>query len=697
MSDAALLELADRAGVAARWQDYRGQQREVAPHNLRRVLAALELPCETPQQTADSLARLRAEDAQPRLPPLLTARIDQGATGPAADLVPGRLLRLRLESGGLLDLMPVDAGDGRATLPPVAQPGYHRLELADRELTLAVAPGRCLGVDDLAPGRRLWGLSVQLYALRRTGDGGIGDFRSLSLLAQLAAQQGADALALSPVHAQFSADVHRYGPYAPSSRLFYNPMHADAAAALGAARLQDLATGLRIGDDLAVLEAAPLIDWPRAQALRLRLLRAAWTQLLQRELAPGSTDPLAAQLHAWRAAGGAALEAHARFEALHAAQFAQGRWHWRDWPPPLRDPADAAVAAFAERQADEVGFHVFLQWLAAHGLAGAQHSARAAGMAIGLIGDLAVGTDGGGSHAWMRQADMLTGLTVGAPPDAISTQGQGWGLSAFSPRALRRSGFGAFLEMLRASLRHVGGLRIDHVLGLQRLWLIPDGGSAADGAYVRYPQEDLLRLIALESWRSRALIVGEDLGTVPDGFRDTLQGAGILGMRVLWFERDHGYFIEPSRWSAEAMATTTTHDLPTAAGWWQGCDIDAREQAGQGTAADAARERVERELDRRMLWGAFEYAEVARGAAPPASNGAAIVDPALRFVARTPCKLAMIPLEDLAGLDQQPNLPGTLDEHPNWRRRLPRPAEDLLGEATAQARLALLRQERGPS
>jgi 4-alpha-glucanotransferase len=694
MSDRALHELAGLAGIAPRWQDWRGEQREVSPDNLRRILAALGLPCDSPARQSESLAQLRGEQARARLPPLVTASSDSGFEGPAAELTPGRRLRLTLERGETLDLLPEDIGGGRARLRPVTQAGYHRLELADREITLAVAPLRGCSVADLATRPRIWGLAAQLYGLRRPGDGGIGDFTALEQFVRQAAAAGADAVAISPVHAQFSADIHRYGPYAPSSRLFYNVMHGDPASVLGAELTADLASRCGIAESLAELEEAPLIDWPRAQRLRLQLFRAAWNLLRQRDA--GSPDPLMDEWRRYRRAGGAALEAHARFETLHAAQFGQGRWHWRDWPAELQDPASSAVAAFAGRYEDEVDFHGFLQWLAERGLAGAQRCARESGMSIGLIGDLAVGSDGGGSQAWMRQQDLLQGLTIGAPPDAISALGQGWGLAAFSPLALQARGYGAFLEMLRAALRHVGGLRIDHVLGLQRLWLIPDGGTAADGAYLRYPLQDLMRLIALESWRHHALIVGEDLGTVPEGLRERMQQAGLLGMRVLWFERDHGYFIEPSRWTPAAMATTSTHDLPTTRGWWLGRDIDAREAAGQGTAADAARDRELREQDRSMLWGAFEHAGVAAPPRPGATDDTTVLAPALRFVSRTPCELAMIPLEDIAGLAEQPNLPGTLDEHPNWRRRLPEPGDQLLRRPEAMQRLAILREERGP-
>lgn len=683
MSDEGLRQLAARVGISTDWIDYRGVPRQVSAQTLRHVLASQGLDSATPAQLADSLARLDDEARRPQLPPLIVGVVGEPVELPLS-LADGRRLRLHFEDGGHADLEVARSGAGSA-LPALSHPGYHRLELGGATVTLAIAPPHCYGIADLRPGTaapRLWGLAAQLYSLRRAGDGGIGDFTALADLARRAAAAGADALAISPVHALFAGDVERYSPYAPSSRLFLNAMHVDPAAVFGAEVLSGTSA------ERERLQALELIDWPAAARLRLQVLRQLYDSRADSGFGPA--------FEAYCSGGGEALLDHARFEALQAVQIAQGRWHWRDWPDGLSDPRSAAVAQFAAAHAREVRFHLFLQWLAELGLAGAQTAARDAGMAIGLIADLAVGTDGGGSHAWSRKHELLTGLSVGAPPDLLNALGQSWGLTTFSPRALQQHGYAPFLEMLRAALRHAGGLRIDHVLGLGRMWLVPEGAHALEGAYLRYPLTQLLRLIALESWRHHAVIIGEDLGTVPDGFRAQLAQAGVLGMRVLWFERDHGLFVEPARWSAQAMATPTTHDLPTVAGWWAGRDIEWRAQTGQ-MAPDAtlASEQAEREIDRGKLWSAFEYAGVADGSAPPMEQGAAVVDAAIRFVAATPAPLAIVPVEDIAGLIEQPNLPGTIDEHPNWRRRLPVDAEVLLAEPAAAARLTILRQARG--
>jgi 4-alpha-glucanotransferase len=311
-------------------------------------------------------------------------------------------------------------------------------------------------------------------------------------------------------------------------------------------------------------------------------------------------------------------------------------------------------------------------------------------MGIGLIADLAVGMDPAGSHAWGSPDDLLTGLSVGAPPDNLNRDGQGWGLTTFSPTALRRTGYAPFLATLRAALRHAGGVRIDHVLGLSRLWLVPEGASPTQGAYLAMPQDDLLRLIALEAHTAGALVIGEDLGTVPEGFRPAMAARGVLGMRVLAFERDHhGVFIPPAHWQPDALAMTSTHDMPPVAGWWQGGDLDWHARLHAAAAATPGAHAARR-AEAESLWHAATGAGLAFGPPPPPGQPQPAVDAAIAYIAATPCALAIAPVEDLLGLTDAPNLPGTIDEHPNWRRRLATPLPDALGQPPVAARLARL-------
>ncbi|MFI4994516.1 MAG: 4-alpha-glucanotransferase [Hyphomicrobiales bacterium] len=697
MSDEELRRLAAKAGIAPEWSDQRGVSHAVAPETLRSLLTILGLACETQGALRDSLMRLEDPAAHEATPPLVTTRLGQPLPLPVSAAGASKA-ELLLEDGTRQDLSLDEAPNGQPLLPGLAQTGYHRLQCASFELAVAVAPSRCFAVADFAPGERIFGLAAQIYGLRRAGDGGTGDMGGVAALAAASGRHGADALALSPMHALFSADPGRFGPYSPSSRLFYNPLHADPSMVLGAERVRDAIEQAHLADEMARLEALELIDWPLAAQAKMVLFRSLFESFEHIELAGSPDSGLAADFLEFLADGGDMLVQHARFETLHGARLREDRaaWSWRAWPAEWRDPLGPMVAAFAADHEREVRFHIFLQWLADRSLAAAQEEAKRAGMRIGLVSDLAIGMDGGGSHAWSRQGEVLVGASVGAPPDYYNAHGQNWGLTTFSPHALVAGGFQPFIATLRAALRHTGGLRIDHVMGLMRLWLIPEGAAATEGAYMSFPVESLFCLIGLESLRHRAIVIGEDLGTLPDGFRERLDHEGIAGMHVLRFERDdHGFFRAPETFRPSAVAMPSTHDLPPTAGWWAGHDIDVRaELAGFASESDVAAERSLRAESRHFLWGAFCHTGVAAGAEPPAETPDGAVDAAARYTAVAPCALALLPLEEALGLIEQPNLPGTVDEHPNWRRRLPGKAADLLEAPCAAPRLEAMRRRR---
>jgi 4-alpha-glucanotransferase len=638
MSEQVVRARARAAGLAIDWVDAMGRPQQVKTEALRRILDSLDVPQD-------------GSDVRPLVTARLGARIDVPGLSAEAD-TPAELV---LEDGSVRGV--TIRGGKRATVPAIGVAGYHHLRFVNREITLAVAPARCVTLEEVGSGRRLWGVAAQVYGLRRTGDGGIGDAGAVRDLAQAAARHGADAVALSPLHSLFAADPARHSPYSPSSRLFLNPLYGDPSIVFGAERLAAQA---------AVEEAqAPLVDWAASGAAKFARLRRLFDDFTARDLAAGT--PLAADFERFVQAGGDTLHEHALFEALQAERPG----NWVDWP-----------AGWREGDAATVRYHLFLQWVAARSFAAAQTAARAAGMRIGLISDLAIGMDPAGSHAWARRSDLLLGLSIGAPPDIFNPRGQDWGLTGFSPRALVARGFEPFLATLRAALAHAGGVRIDHIMGLMRLWLVPRGAPASEGAYLAYPLEDLLRLLALESHRHGAVVIGEDLGTVPPGFRARLRRAGIAGMDVMWFERTRLSYRKPARWRRDAVAMTTTHDLPTVAGWWSGEDIRTRRALGRG----AAGEDDERKQDRVRLWRAFTAAGTAHSAPPPVDRPGAAVDAALGYVAQSPAPLMLAPLEDLLGLEAQPNLPGTIDEHPNWRRRLVPAAKDLFDAPEVEAR-----------
>ena len=677
MSDDVVRDLARRAGIAVEWQDYAGQARVVSPPVLRRVLAALGLPADTSRQISASRRLLTKRSGFADLPPLVTAvagrptRLDIGGSV-------AQQAELALENGEVRQVALLPAR-GRLRVPAIMETGYHWLRVEDREIVLAVSPARCRSIEDVVPDARLWGLAAQLYGLSRRGDLGVGDLAGAADLARAAGAKGADAIALSPMHALYAADPSRFGPYSPSSRLFMNPLHA--------------APELVFGPTAAAGPPASngSIDWPSVAAAKYARLRGSFESFQDSAEWDG---PLGADFARYRAEQGALLYQHACFEALQAARMPQQ--DWRQWPVDLRDPRGAAVGFFAAANPDAILYHQFLQWITDRSLAAAQAASRQAGMRIGLIGDLAVGMDPSGSHAWSRQGDTLLGLTIGAPPDLLNPHGQNWGLTGFSPRAMEANGYAPFLATLRVAMRRTGGIRVDHAMGLARLWLIPEGASPADGAYLNYPAGDLLRLLALESVRHNVVVIGEDLGTMPEGFHDMLEQSGIHGMRVLWFQRDaQTGFVPPRGWGSNDVAMTSTHDLPTVAGWWSGTDIDVRQKHGRlGEGIEPETVRQEREADRPRVWEAFVRERLGDGPAPEPDDTDRVVDAAVRFVARTEVPLALIPMEDLLGQRDQPNLPGTVTGHPNWVRRLPLPANEVLADEAVARRIDAVAAER---
>jgi 4-alpha-glucanotransferase len=650
----ALHDLAAAAGIEIDWRDVNGQNQRVSDDSLRAVLYAIGFPAGAESEIAESQAALAREMAG-AAQKLVTAEVYR----PIRIQAPPGPFKITLENGETIEGQAVDS-NGMIDLPQIAQAGYHQLEINGAQTVLAVAPPRAFTVEDAAKGQKIWGLAVQLYALRRHGDGGIGDFTALASFARAAAAHGADAVAISPVHAQFFNDVTRFSPYAPSNRAAFNALHIGEDSS-------------RAGDD-------GLIDWPNSSTAKLAALRNSFANFHAH-----------AALAAFREKSGPGLERHALFEAIQSSlsEHHPAAQDWRQWPEAYRDPQNPAVFRFAQENAEKISFHAYLQYRADQGMHEAQSAARDAGMKIGIIADLAVGTDHAGSQSWSRQDEVLRGLEIGAPPDAVNREGQSWGITAFSPRGLRNSGFAAFIEMLRHALRHAGGVRIDHVMGLARLWVIPQGCSSAEGAYLRLPAEDLMRLVVLESQRHRAVILGEDLGTLPHGYQERLDAAGIAGLRLLWFERHGLYFKPPSEWTRTAVAMTSTHDLPTVAGWWQGVDIAWREKLNM--AGDSAELRVE---ERGKLWGAFHESGATRAMRPADEDGAAAADAACAHLGFAACTLALLPIEDVLAAPEQPNLPGTIDEHPNWRRRLSAPAEELLARPDVAARLAALNAAR---
>jgi len=689
---ALLHRLARRAGISTDWSDAWGTPHTVPGESLAALLNAMGVAVRTDASARASLKR-RTQTQAPARPAALVVDAERALSLPLPVPAAGKDWALALEDGRTLEGKAVE-DDGMLALPPLPE-GYHRLVFPADEVTVRIiaSPGTCYLPP--ATATQHWGLATQLYGLRSAEQWGMGDFTNLGRLGAAVSARGGALVGINPLHALFPAAPERISPYSPSSRLFLNPLYIDVAAVpdlaeCDAARAR-MATAW-FAEQLAAARAVDLVDYPAVARLKSDVLRLLWRSFRQHHL---GVLPTARGLmfRRFQEAAGAALLRFAQFHVLQAERIEREGFAWKDWPATLRSADAPEVAAFSAAHEDAILYHQYLQWEADRQLG---EAAKTGALPIGLYRDLAIGADPYGADTWSDPASYITGASVGAPPDLLNRQGQNWGLTAYSPMALRAQGFEPFIEALRANMRHAGALRIDHVMGLRQLFLVPDGAAAADrGAYIRYPFEDMIRILALESRRQRCLIVGEDLGTVPHGFRPRMARANVLSCRVLMFERAAGErFKSPTAYPPLAAASAATHDLPPVRGWWLGTDIAVRQALGlYPSAAARHRDEAARALDRPRLVAALRR----QGLLPPdlAALPADEFDERLtlavhRFLARTPSILVMVQAEDVLGLDTMVNLPGTLDQHPNWRRRLAMTVADFADDPRFEA-LATLR------
>jgi len=538
-----------------------------------------------------------------------------------------------------------------------------------------------------APGARLFGPAIQLYALRSKRNWGVGDFTDLADLARAAAAQGASFVGVNPLHELFLDRPAQASPYSPSTRLALNPLYVDVEA-VDEFRDCDDARALVASDafarSVAALRATAFIDYAGVWKAKRAVL-----ELLFEHFAKRAPSDRANAFRAFVASQREAVYDAALFDALQAHLAARDPtvWGWPAWPAEYRARGSTDVAAFERDHARAIDFHLYLQWQADLQLARAHAAAREAGMSIGLYRDLAVGANPGGAETWQAPDLFADGVHVGAPPDDFNRKGQDWGLPPWIPNELRLAAYAPFLALVRANMRHAGALRIDHVMGLSRLYWIPQGMSPEDGAYVRYPLDDLCALLASESAQAKCVVVGEDLGTVAEALRATLRDTGVLSYRVLYFERaSDGAFAAPDAYPVQALVSVSTHDLPTLRGFLEGTDLAHRSQLALFPSSDL-RDRLydERERDRAALRGALAHAGLADDDVAVAVH---------RYVARTPCALMTVQLEDVFAEAEQANLPATLDDqHPNWRRKVGIDLEDWARDGRFAGACAAIRGE----
>jgi 4-alpha-glucanotransferase len=694
--------LLDRAagayGIERAFTDNSGRLRITSPETKRALLEAMGVQAGGAAELRDAVARATAADLAPPVV-VVHAGEDTAVTVPALARAAG--WRLTLEDGDTLSGEVRHRGDGtrnRLLLPAPLPVGYHRLEL-ERDggrwdtVQLVASPTRCVQPDELGAAR-VHGLGCQVYALRGAHDLGCGDLADLGELAERAGAEGASFLAVNPLHALFFAEPAAASPYAPSQRAFVNWLLVAPGDVPEVREQPELVALLAREREELRSRPDPLIDYPGTARRRRALLEPAFERFRRHHLG-AAPSPRGAAFLAFRDRGGEPLRHHCVFEALHEHALAtdRARWAWWEWPDQYRRPDDPAVAAFAREHEQRVAFFAWLQWLADEQLACVQSRAEGAGMRVGLYRDLAVGVNPAGSLGWSRPDVVVRRAAIGAPPDAFSPKGQNWGLAPLAPRALEAAAFAPWIADIRANMRHAGALRIDHVMGLRRLFWVPEGGSPEDGAYVRYPFTTMAAILAVESHRARCVVVGEDLGTLPRGFRPALRKAGILSCRVFYFERERNEGFAPARrYRHASVASVATHDLPTLRGFLEEQDIDWRARLELFVAPDEAEEaRRERRRDRVRMVRLLQRAGLLEGSAPSLEEiGLALH----RWLARTPAALMLVQLEDLALQLEQTNLPGTTTEHPNWSRRLERRLEELLAAPFAQRVLRMLREER---
>lgn len=699
-------ELARRCGIVDAYVDARGRRRQTSVATQTALLGAMGFDAASaPEGLIRELDRC---EWQKPLPPVTVHR-RRGPPSVVVSLPAGTLhvdWRVTLETGrelrGRVEAMSLETLDAR-TFDGVTYSrrrlflagrfpfGYHslRLEPGGDRMTLIVAPAKCWLPRPLECGAHLWGLTAQLYLLRSQHDWGIGDFSDLRRLVGIVKPLGADVIGLNPLHALFVDDPEQASPYSPASRLLLNVLNIDVTGL--ARRLKDPAALRRIGEPrfqrrLAACRESATVRYAEAAALKLEVLRLLFAGVRRK---PRSAA--AAALREYERAAGDAVMRHCVFMALREHFVAQrAEWaDWRHWPAEFRDPQSAAVADFVARHGERVAFHVWLQQIADAQLKAAAAAAKS--MTIGLYRDLAVGANGAGAETWANQHAVVSGVHVGAPPDIYNPPGQDWGLPPFNPRALRDEGYRSFIDLVRANMRHAGGLRIDHVMALLHLYWIPEGMAPKDGAYVDYPVDDLLGVLALESHRQQCIVVGEDLGTVPPGFRERMTAANVLSYRVLFFERDARGFLAPDQYPELALAVFSSHDLPTLRAWWQGADLELKSRLGLFPTPEDERTAVEeRRRDVEQLREALQH----EGLADATLDVDAFFIAAHAYLARSPAAIATAQIDDITEEVAPVNVPTTSTEHPNWRRRLSQSLEEFADSPRLAALAATFTAER---
>ncbi len=702
-------------GIAPEYCDNFGGRHATSPDTFRALLSAMGVPWEEPTRRQAEVARRRLGPWSRLLEPVQVfsaaspQKVNIQVFTPSAVLPsPLRLAAaLTADSGQKFDWQ--EEFSGSLTVPSRPVPGgfRHRLELRiPQELSLGyhelqlrveargqtesgqtrliVAPERTYLPECLTAGRRLWGFNLPLYALRRAGNWGIGDFGDLRAVMDWAASLGAAFVGVNPLHARSPLPESDPSPYSPTSRLFYNLLYLDLDEVPEvelSPEVQALLAGREFQAAKHDLRQGPVVPYDQVFRLKRRVLELLFQAFQEHHGWPEAPiTPRGREFAGFIQEKGDSLKNLGAFGAL-TEHFQEG--DWRRWPREYQDPGSAAVAEFASKQSREIRLCQYGHWLAATQLQEVAGFARRRGLSFSLYQDLALGVGAAGFDTWAYPSLFARDVAIGAPPDAFSPRGQNWGIPPLIPQALRESGYQLFIDTIRANGPIDGMLRLDHVMGLFRLLWIPAGAEPVAGAYVHYPARELLAVLALESVRRRLLIIGEDLGTVSPRVRRDLARSGVFSYRVFYFERDgEGRFLAPEHYPVQAMAAVTTHDLPTLAGFWQGRDLAFRREAQlYAEPLQAEIDEAQRQQDRLKLVEALQNRGLLTGPGPPVEPGSpcppAVREGVLEYLAQSPAALMEVRLEEVLGLAEQQNFPGTQCEHPNWRCRIPPTVEEM--------------------
>jgi len=725
MNDDAIERLTQLHGIGASYHDFRNRPRPISLDSKLAVLAAMEVSASDARAVDAAISNHDTVHWMRMLPPVIVVtrgeRATLGVSVPLDLKATSASWSIQLESDELRagscrlnQLSVVERGEteGRKfvrvelVLPQDLPLGYHQVTVTldtglSGESRLIVAPDTCYEPPILQKGERVWGIAVQLYSLRSSNNWGMGDFHDLRDLIELSAPLGCGIVGLNPLHALMPANPAHISPYSPSSREFLNVLYiaipqVPEFSACEAAMAHVKSAGFQAM--LAELRSLDKVDYVRVAAAKFVVLRQLYEHFRTTHLTPGT--PRADAFRKYVESRGEPLRLHAIYDALDAHWRLQGPqyWGWPSWPDEYREPASSSVEKFARERVQEVEYFLYLQWLAEEQLSGAQQLATRRGMSLGLYGDIAVGANPGGSETWANRHLYRLGASVGAPPDALALKGQDWGIPPQDPAELRSQLYEPFIVMIRNNMRAVSALRLDHAMTLFRLWWVPRGLSSAEGAYVHYPLQDLIAILALESHRNECVVIGEDLGTVPEEVHDAMEQYRAYHYKVLFFERsDDGVFKPPAEYIPHALATVTTHDLPTLRGWWEATDIGLRDQLNLYPSVEV-REEVQRGREAERV--AMMHALVAQRLwywqswEPLPSYSPALARAIHAYLGLSLSNIAMMQIEDLIGMPDAVNIPGTDKEHANWQRKVTLRTDEIFGRDDVRDMLDAMDQAR---